>query len=83
MKDIIKFGTKGVWHKSASDKRKAEDVPVIAIRHWKKMGVLLVYEFESKSTHVIGLFHTIFAREFTQDVKGFCFFCKADLPTKK
>jgi hypothetical protein len=57
------FGTRGIWHRCASEERKAKDVPVVVLEHLSD-GTMYIFTFEKAPT----LTHrtaTIFESAFT------------------
>ena len=56
------FGQKGIWHRSASEHRKAKDIPCVVL---EDLGVLYIFTFDKKEKNLTGRTATIFHSDFT------------------
>lgn len=67
MKKELKFGVKGTWHKPASERTKAIDIPAVVLEQTPE-GVIYIFTFKSITRgwkNLSGRTATIFPSDFT------------------
>ena len=60
-----KFGTPGIWHKPASERTKAKDVPAVILEQVKG-GLLYIFTLDRKASNLTYRTATIFPSDFTE-----------------
>ena len=73
------FGEKGIWHRPASERTKAKDIPAMILEEVKG-GLLYIFTLEKTEKNLTGRTATIFPSDFKTTSQEFCPACNADLP---
>jgi hypothetical protein len=64
MKKDLLFGTKGIWHKPASEEEKARDIPAVILEVLEN-GTVYIFTFDKKAKCLTDRTATIFDCDFS------------------